>query len=235
MLNNNLLKLSVGSGKMEKISSLNTDTTINEFCIKMNNSEKENIICSDCYSMKMLKTYRKNCIPNFRNNSKLLSESLIHWDLLPIVLNSHFRFNSHGLLSESLIHWDLLPIVLNSHFRFNSHGELINKIHFKNLIRICLKNPYCHFTLWTKRANIINSCFKEINKPKNLNLIFSNSIIDKPLKKIPKYFDKTFNNVSKDYKQKSEINCNSKCVECMVCYLKKDKKNNIRHIIELEK
>lgn len=209
MLNNNLLKLSVGSGKMEKISSLNTDTTINEFCIKMNNSEKENIICSDCYSMKMLKTYRKNCIPNFRNNSKLLSESLIHWDLLPIVLNSHFRFNSHG--------------------------ELINKIHFKNLIRICLKNPYCHFTLWTKRANIINSCFEEINKPKNLNLIFSNSIIDKPLKKVPKYFDKTFNNVSKDYKQKSEINCNSKCVECMVCYLKKDKKNNIRHIIELEK
>ena len=53
---------SVGSGKMLGIPSLNTDTVTNDFCKSMYNSKVENLICRSCYSMSMLKTFRKNYI-----------------------------------------------------------------------------------------------------------------------------------------------------------------------------
>ena len=54
-----------------------------------------------------------------------------------------------------------------------------------------------------------------IKKPDNLILIYSNPKLNKPLEKLPKYFDKTFNNVTTD---SQEINCDGKCQECMMCY-----------------
>ena len=96
--------------------------------------------------------------------------------------------------------------MLNAFFRFSSHGELINNNHLINLINICLKNKHCIFTLWTKRTDIINKVFKEKIKPKNLILIFSNSKLNNPIKSPPKYFDKTFNNVSKDFDNSSILN-----------------------------
>ena len=199
MKNYNLLNISKGSGKMENIQSINTNTLTNEFCIKQ--SKNKNSICSSCYSMNNLKTFRKNCIPNFQQNSELLSKSIIHVDLLPNKLNAFFRFSSHG--------------------------ELINNNHLINLINICLKNKHCTFTLWTKRTDIINKVFKEKIKPKNLILIFSNSKLNNPIKSLPKYFDKTFNNVSKDF-DNTKVNCFGKCQDCLVCY----KHNNINQIVE---
>lgn len=202
MLNYNLLKISKGSGKLEDIQSLNTNTLTNPFCIKQN--KNKNSICNKCYSINMLKTMRKNCVPSWQNNSELLSKSIIHTELLPNVLNAFFRFSSHG--------------------------ELINENHFINLINICLKNEHCLFTLWTKRKDIINKVFKTMNKPKNLILIFSNSQLNKPIKDLPKYFDKTFNNVTKEY-DNNDVNCLGKCKECMICY----KHNDIKTIIEYVK
>tara|TARA_Y100000287_G_scaffold35927_1_gene27045 strand:- start:407 stop:1015 length:609 start_codon:yes stop_codon:yes gene_type:complete len=199
MKNYNLINISKGSGKMENIHSINTNTLTNNYCIKQ--SKNKNSICNKCYSMKMLNTMRKNCIPNFQQNSELLSKSIIHVDLLPNVLNAFFRFSSHG--------------------------ELINNNHLINLINICLKNKHCIFTLWTKRTDIINKVFKEKIKPKNLILIFSNSKLNNPIKSPPKYFDKTFNNVSKDF-DKTKVNCFGKCQDCLVCY----KHNNINQIVE---
>ena len=180
---------SVGSGKMLGIPSLNTDTTSNKFCQGMYNSNKENLICSDCYSMSMLTTFRKNCKPKFLNNSKYLSEKV------------HPR--------------EYLPICPSNVGRFHSHGELINSNHLYNLINICHNQPMTTFTLWTKRKNIVSRVLKNTDKPKNLILVYSNPYVDKLDVVVPKHFDKVFNNVSK---HSSNVNCSRKCIECMMCY-----------------
>ena len=179
---------SVGSGKMLGIPSLNTDTTTNKFCQGMYNS-KQDIICRECYSMSMLNTFRKNCKPKFLNNSKFLSSKIHPKEYLP-------RCNS--------------PVG-----RFHSHGELINSIHLENILNICENQPKVIFTLWTKRKNIVNKVLKNRSKPKNLILIYSNKYIDRLDIELPKHFDKVFNNVSKST---SDVNCNSKCLDCMMCY-----------------
>ena len=130
---------SVGSGKLLGIPSLNTDTPSNKFCQGMYNSKQDNLICRECYSMSMLKTFRKNCRPKFINNSKFLSEKI------------HPR--------------EYLPPCPSSTGRFHSHGELINSIHLENILNICLNQPITTFTLWTKRKNIVNRVLKNIDKP----------------------------------------------------------------------
>ena len=180
---------SVGSGKMLGIPSLNTDTTSNKFCQGMYNSNKENLICRECYSMSMLTTFRKNCKPKFLNNSKYLSSKI------------HSR--------------EYLPICPSNVGRFHSHRELINSNHLYNLINICLNQPMTTFTLWTKRKNIVTRVLKNVDKPKNLILVYSNPYIDKLGVKLPKHFDKVFNNVSS---RTSDVNCDRKCLECMKCY-----------------
>ena len=179
---------SVGSGKMLGIPSLNTDTTTNKFCQGMYNS-KQDIICNECYSMSMLTTFRKNCKPKFLNNSKYLSSKI------------HSR--------------EYLPICPSNVGRFHSHGELINSNHLYNLINICLNQPMTTFTLWTKRKNIVTRVLKNVDKPKNLILVYSNKYIDRLDIKLPKHFDKVFNNVSS---RTSDVNCDRKCLECMKCY-----------------
>ena len=179
---------SVGSGKMLGIPSLNTDTTSNKFCQGMYNS-KQDIICNECYSMNMLTTFRKNCKPKFLNNSKYLSTKI------------HPR--------------EYLPICPSNVGRFHSHGELINSIHLENIMNICLNQPMTTFTLWTKRANIVSRVLKNRGKPKNLILIYSNKYIDRLDIKLPKHFDKVFNNVSS---WTSDVNCEGKCLDCMKCY-----------------
>ena len=189
---------SVGSGKMLGIPSLNTDTTTNEFCKSMYNSKVENLICRSCYSMSMLKTFRKNCTPKFSRNSKYLSEKVQDRKTLPIC-----------------------PSMIG---RFSSHGELINPDHLENLINICLNQPMTTFTLWTKRKDIVNRVLTYRQKPKNLILVYSNPIVDRLNIKLPKHFDKVFNNVSS---KTSNINCNEKCLDCMKCYTLGDKTTQI--------
>jgi hypothetical protein len=180
---------SVGSGKMLGIPSLNTDTTSNKFCQGMYNSSKENLICRECYSMSMLNTFRKNCKPKFLNNSKYLSSKI------------HSR--------------EYLPICPSNIGRFHSHGELINSNHLENLMNVCLNQPMTTFSLWTKRKNIVSRVLKNRDKPKNLILIYSNRYVDKLDVKLPKHFDKVFSNVSSNT---SNVNCDSKCLDCMKCY-----------------
>ena len=108
----NTIKITLGSGKMEKLKSINTNTLTNEFCIKQ--SKNKNSICSSCYSMHNLKTFRKSCVSSRQHNSNLLSKEIIHNQLLPTILDIYFRFSSDG--------------------------ELINDIHLINLLNICEKN-----------------------------------------------------------------------------------------------
>ena len=157
------------SGKLEGIPALNTDTTSNEFCKKMKNTET---ICKICYSWSMLQTFRKSAVPSFKRNSDFLSEE-IH--------------NPKYLLPVS-------SIVA----RFNGHGELINKEHFINIINICRNQPNTTFTLWTKRKDIVNKVCKTEKLPKNLIMVYSNKIVDTIMKKVPKHFHKVFNNISNE-------------------------------------
>ena len=162
------LHISKGHFKMEGINNISSNTLTNEYCIKQ--KDKKDIICNKCYSFKGL-NFRKSMVNVLQNNSELLSNSIIEWDNLPRIFDLYFRFSSHG--------------------------ELINLNHLENLNNICLKNPKTTFTLWSKRFDIVKKFFDNNEKPSNLILIYSNPVLNKPLEKLPKYFDKTFNNVIK--------------------------------------
>ena len=193
---------SQGSGKLEGIPSLNSDTTSNPFCKSMSESKKD-IICTMCYSMSMLKTFRKNCVPKFKEVGDYLSTK------------------EHDL--------DYLPKCVAPVGRFHSHGELINLTHCKNLFNICIKQPRVTFALWTKRINLVNKTIRLIGKPNNLILIYSNPYLDKLDVAVPKHFDKVFNNVTKN---SSKVNCHSKCIDCMMCYTLGDLTKQIVEVVK---
>ena len=185
-----MLKQSVMSGKLTGIPAYNTNTKSNEFCIRQKDTDT---ICGQCYSHKMLDTYRKSCIPAWQHNSDEFSD----W-----------------------IDWDDLPVVNAAFVRLNGHGELINDTHYQNIIRLARKNPHTTFALWTKRASIVRQYqARPIHgMPTNLILVFSNPRIDKVIG-VPRGFHKVFNNVSKG--STAPQNCTGrKCMECLACYRK---------------
>tara|TARA_R100001369_G_C3261732_1_gene158279 strand:+ start:54 stop:767 length:714 start_codon:yes stop_codon:yes gene_type:complete len=167
-MNTQTLHVTKGAFKLELINSINTNTLTNDYCIKQ--KENTEIICNKCYSFTTL-NFRKTMVTVLQKNSNLLSTSIIEWDNLPRVFDLYFRFSSHG--------------------------ELINEIHLENFNNICLKNPKTNFTLWSKRFDIVKKFYDNNDKPSNLILIYSNPKLDKPLTKLPKHFDKTFNNIVK--------------------------------------
>jgi len=121
-----MVHITIGSGKMEQINSINTNSLSNPWCIKM--SKVEGSICSKCYANRLL-AYRKS-------------------------LESKLEFNSI-LLSETVLPMKDLPRINALYFRFNSFGELINDNHLANLLNICRANPRTTFTLWSKRIGMI--------------------------------------------------------------------------------
>ena len=199
------MRISNGSGKLQDIRSLNTNTLTNEFCKAMYNSSADDIICRKCYSMNMLNGLRKNCAPSWQENSDILSGGLIPPHMLPTILDAFFRFSSHG--------------------------ELINMTMLENFHNITLHNPHCSFALWTKRKNFIRKFYSQHEKPANLILIYSNPRIDAVMNQPPEFFDRTFNNVSKG----SDVaqNCTGqKCRDCLLCY---KAGNGVTQIVEAVK
>ena len=177
------------TGKLQGLHSISTNTLTNQFCIKQNKANSGGI-CTLCYSVSMLSTFRKSAAPALQRNSDLLAREL---------------------LTDRQV-----PFINASIFRFSAHGELINEIHLQNLIRIAELNQGCTFALWTKRKDIVNKVLARQSKPANLILIFSNSVIDKVITKKPLHFDKTFNNVSKQHEGQ---NCTGqRCIDCRACY-----------------
>lgn len=189
------IKVSYMTGKLAGFLAINTNTLSNEFCQKM---QTGNNVCKFCYSQKMLMTSRRNCVKPWQENSDILSSKQLEFDQLPVI-------NAHS-------------------FRFHGHGELINYNHFVNLVNIAYKNPFTHFSLWTKRKDIIAKYAKQNVIPDNLILIFSNPSIDRIINKVPKHFNKVFNvNVTGEIKP-GQFKCTGKkCLDCMACYRKNDK------------
>ena len=189
-----MLKQSVMSGKLTGIPAYNTNTKSNEFCMRQKDTDT---ICGQCYSHKMLDTYRKSCIPAWQRNSDQFAD----W-----------------------IEWYDLPRDNDLFVRLNGHGELINDTHFVNIIRLARKNPRTTYALWTKRASITRKFTKPYNGndfgdiPDNLILVFSNPSVDNVID-VPRGFHKVFNNVSKGSTEPQ--NCTGrKCMECLACYRK---------------
>ena len=189
----NSVHISTMTGKLEGFRAISTNTLTNKFCIKMNKASKKTI-CSVCYSHSMLNGFRKNTAPALQRNSDLLS--------------------SRSLTKEEL------PFIMDSFFRFSAHGELINIQHLANLTDIAEHNPHCTFSLWTKRKDYVERLFSYRSKPSNLILIYSNPKISNIIPKhgIPKYFDKTFNNVLADEAVPLQNCTGQKCKDCLLCY-----------------
>jgi len=193
--------ISVMSGKLAGIVGINTNTVSNRYCEKM---QKTDSICGQCYSERMLNTFRQSCVPAFQHNSELLSGK-------PLTI---------------------IPQINSLLCRFNSHGELVNMQHFKNVVAICSAeyNSGVTFALWTKRKNIVHQFVRQGGLiPNNLILIYSNPKVDQVRTKPPAYFDKIFNNVTKN---SESINCARKCSECKKCY---DVNNKTQCIVEYTK
>lgn len=182
--------VSTMSGKLAGIPAINTNTLSNKFCRVMSQAHK-GIICSSCYSVSMLSTFRKMCVPSFERNSETLS---------------------HGIIED----WQI-PRFNTVYARFSGHGEIINETHAVNLFRIAQANPQTTFGWWTKRKDVIRKALRIVGgKPANVILVYSNAHIDKPMTKPPAGFDKVFNNVSDSYE--GDINCTGKCMDCLACY-----------------
>lgn len=195
------IHITTHKGKLEQIPSINTSSLTNPYCIERSKNQKT--ICSKCYS-NSLSTIRKQLERKLVQNSKVLSENRIPYEKLP-------TFN-------------------NLYVRFSSFGDLINLVHLNNLVRIAIKNPKTTFALWTKRTDIIKEYMKDDEMfdpyyryefPSNLIIIYSNPMLDKPMYKTPKGYDKVFQVFSKQFiaETNQKINCGANnCFECLKCY-----------------
>jgi hypothetical protein len=186
------IHISIMTGKLDGLRAISTNTRTNDYCIKQNASGDPNNICTKCYSHTMLSSYRKNMQPALQRNSDALSAA----PLAP----------------------DAIPRILDAVFRFDAHGELINDTHLSNLCAIATRNPRTSFALWTKRNDIVSKHFRSNPKPVNLILIYSNPKISNIMRKPPRYFDRTFNNVL-EHEYVEQQNCTGqKCADCLLCY-----------------
>ena len=146
-------------------------------------------VCQRCYAATMEKRFS-----NLRG--KLLSNST--------------KLSSFPLAEDEM------PVINDKVFRFHSLGELINEQHFENFLAIAERNPGTTFSLWSKRKKLVADVLKTRPKPPNLILIYSTTAMDISTPVLPPYFDRVFTVHTKV--STANINCVSKCRECMMCY-----------------
>ena len=207
-------------GKLEGMPVINTSPIDNIFCLRMAQSGKD-IICSRCYSIKTTipnSPNNKRCRNAWRENGKLLSESVIPFGDLPIIKPKVKIRNGKQVHLK--------------YVRCSSHGELLNETHYLNILNIAKKNPLITFVLWSKRADIIKKYGKK--GVKNIILIYSEPRINCESPKVPNGFDKVFVIYEERVAKRLNINVNcgaKKCIECLKCY----KLNGINQINEIVK
>lgn len=186
------VKTSTLHGKLFGLEATSTNTKSNDFCIAMNASDKPNQICPKCYSHKTLDIgVYPSLEPALEHNSKLLSKYL-----------KPEQFPKYKKKTE--------------YIRFNSHGELINEIHLDNLVKIVQANPDKKFALWSKRVTIVRPYFKKHKIPANLQLVWSNPVVNKVVDIPPAPFHRVFNNVT--HKIYNENCTGQQCKDCLLCY-----------------
>lgn len=106
---------------------------------------------------------------------------------------------------------------IDGSLRWISTGELHSRQMYKNIIKMVNLNNHLTHALWTKRNGLIVG----IEKPDNLNLVWSSTMIDYKDPFIPAGYDIGFF-VYSDYDKipvdREMIHCHKKCSECGFCY-----------------
>ena len=137
-----------------------------------------------------------------------------------------YRENS-DLLSSSIIPKNQLPFVNAAYCRLETFGDIINATHLQNYVNLVKKNNHCIFSLFTKNYTVVFDYFKTHKQPKNLSLVISSLLLDEPfgLEFLPEYLTnvKIFTVYSKEFAKGNNvtINCGkNRCVDCRRCYTK---------------
>lgn len=196
---NGALWVSEHSGKMTGINSIGTTCATNPWCIKRR--ENKESVCSKCYA----ETYMK----------------------LRKALKKRLEDNA-DILTTRLLEGREIPVTNATVFRFESFGDLHNAIHLENYVRICERNPYTKFGLWSKNTWILDEVFnvKRIKKPENLSIIVSSPKLNKVMeldKEKYWFVDHVFTVYDKKFIEANgvDINCGSRdCLGCQRCYHK---------------
>ena len=130
------------------------------------------------------------------------------------------------ILTTRLLEGREIPVTNAAIFRFESFGDLHNATHLENYVRICERNPYTKFGLWTKNTWILDEVFnaKGIEKPENLSIIVSSPKLNEVMElNREKYWfvDHVFYVYDKMFIEGNgvDINCGSRdCLGCQRCY-----------------
>lgn len=185
------------TGKMQGMFSLSTSCMHNKYCREY--AKDPNKVCSKCFSMNMHKMYGEKFESALKNNTDVLTSSILAKDTLPIINALYFRFEAFG--------------------------DIQNDIQVINYFNICKKNKKTTFALWTKNPFIIKQVIDNgYKKPNNLIIILSSHFLNVAceLNKFS-FVDKIFTVYDKQTIEKENItiNCGAKsCINCLKCYRK---------------
>lgn len=193
-----LLSVSQGlTGKMAGMPAITSSMLCNENCQKL--MAVTGSVCEKCYTKKYL-TSRPNAEHCYRENTDLLSSSVI-----PI---------------------KQLPFVNAAYCRLESFGDITNATHLQNYINLIRKNNHCTFSLFTKNYTVVFDYFKTHKQPSNLSIVISSLMLNTPfeieyclqlgLKNL-----KIFTVYTKKYAEKYNIpiTCGkNRCIDCRRCY-----------------
>ena len=141
----NNLYISHPQGKMHDIPAITESCLCNDFCACM--AKDSSNVCAHCYAQNSLK-----------------------WE---VAAREHYARNT-TLLSESIIPEHMLPRFYSDIARFETHGDWVNINSALNEINIAKFNPNTHFTVWTKRLDILKQLAEQgIQQPANLHVKLS--------------------------------------------------------------
>lgn len=200
-------------GKMAGIHSLSTNSMLNPFCIA--HAKLANCVCSHCYAVSLIKSR-----PSM---------------FIPLTINQL-------LLSNFIVPVEILPVIDNELFRFESFGDLGSKTQVINYLNLAGKpeNASVKFALWTKNPLIIREAMQAgYEKPDTLQIVFSgfrlNVRIDiESIKKVFPFVDRVFI-VWETNENNPRINCGKRdCFKCRACY-SKDGNKTINEALKMVK
>lgn len=195
-----LLTVSQGlTGKMSGMPAVTSSMLCNENCQALMNIKGS--VCEKCYTRKYL-TARPNSEKCYRENTDLLSSSIIPTKQLPFI-------------NAALC-------------RLESFGDITNATHLHNYINLIRKNNHCTFSLFTKNYAMVLSYFKEHKQPRNLSIVFSSLMLNTPfdiapIQQLGLTNVKIFTVYTRKYADKNgiTITCGkNRCIDCQKCYKK---------------
>ena len=195
-----LLSVSQGlTGKMTGMLAITSSMLCNENCQKL--MQIKGSVCEKCYTKKYLSS-RPSVDTCYRENSDLLSSSIIPKNQLPFVNAAYCRLETFG--------------------------DIINATHLQNYVNLVKKNNHCIFSLFTKNYTVVFDYFKTHKQPSNLSLVISSLMLNTPFD-IERCLDlglknlKIFTVYTKKYADKHNvpITCGkNRCIDCRRCYTK---------------